>query len=165
MSSGCLMNPSRPVSLQLDIVMSANGDGLSASEIAQAVTGRKMSALSVTEAALARIVKHDPVLNSFTDVTADRARARAHAIDVAIAAGQNAGRRAGVPVAVNDRCDFRGLPPRAGLKINRDLKPSPRDATLIERMEAAGAGFGGAPNMGEYAYHFPGREKPERPRA
>ncbi len=32
-----------------------------------------MPALGVTEAALARIAKHDPVLNSFTDVTADRA--------------------------------------------------------------------------------------------
>src|ERR1700716_2784677 len=150
------MNPSRPVSLQPDIAMTLDRDGLSASEIAQGVTGRKMSALSVTEAALARIVKHDPVLNSFTDVTADRARARAHAIDVAIAAGQNAGPLAGVPFAVKNLFDVQGLPTRAGSKINRDLKPSPRDATLIERMEAAGAVLVGALNMGEYAYDFTG---------
>ncbi len=76
-----------------------------------------MSALRVTEAALARIAKHDPVLNSFTDVTADRARARAHAIDVAIAAGQNAGPLAGVPFAVKNLFDVQGLPTRAGSKI------------------------------------------------
>ena len=82
---------------------------LSASEIAQAVAGRKMSALSVTEAALARIAKHDPMLNSFTDVMADRARAKARAIDAAIAAGQNAGPLAGVPFAVKNLFDVQGL--------------------------------------------------------
>src|SRR6202140_332248 len=85
------MKPSRPVSLQPDPVMTADSDGLSAAEIASAVSGRKVSALSVTEAALARIAKHDSVLNAFTDVTADRARAKARSIDAAIAAGKNAG--------------------------------------------------------------------------
>src|SRR5439155_1119984 len=41
-------------------------------------------------------------------------------------------------------------------KINRDLKPAARDATLIERLEAAGAVLVGALNMGEYAYDFTG---------
>ena len=40
--------------------MTARTDGLSAAEIASAVSGRKLSALGVTEAALARIAKHDP---------------------------------------------------------------------------------------------------------
>src|SRR3981189_1362125 len=163
MNSCSLMKLSRPVSSQPDIAMTVDRDGLSASQIAQGVTGRKMSALSVTEAALARIAKHDPVLNSFTDVTADRARARAHAIDVAIAAGQNAGPLAGVPFAVKNLFDVQGLPTRAGSKINRDLKPSPRDATLIERMEAAGAVMVGALNMGEYAYDFTGENVHDGP--
>ncbi len=63
----------------------------------------------MTEAALARIAKHDPVLNSFTDVTADRARAKARAIDAAIAAGKNAGPLAGVPFAVKNLFDVQGL--------------------------------------------------------
>ena len=144
------------MSLQPEPAMTAGHDGPSASEIAQAVNGRRMSALDVTEAALARIAKHDPVLNSFTDVTADRARAKARAVDAAIAAGKNAGPLAGVPFAVKNLFDVQGLPTRAGSKINRDLKPSPRDATLIERMEAAGAVLVGALNMGEYAYDFTG---------
>jgi len=143
--------------------MSATLDGLSASEIAQAVAGRKISALAVTEAALARIAKHNPVLNAFTDVTADRARAKARAIDAAIAAGKNAGPLAGVPFAAKNLFDVQGLSTRAGSKINRDLKPAPRDATLIERMEAAGAVLVGALNMGEYAYDFTGENVHDGP--
>jgi AtzE family amidohydrolase len=144
------------VSLQPDIAVPANNAFLSAGEIAQAVTARRISAVSVIEAVLARIAEHDPVLNSFTDVTADRARARARAVDAAIAAGQSAGPLAGVPFAVKNLFDVQGLPTRAGSKINRDRAPSPRDATLIERMEAAGAVLVGALNMGEYAYDFTG---------
>src|SRR5258707_10379756 len=150
------MKPSRPVSLQPDPVMTATYDGLWASDIAQAVAGRKISALAVMGAALARIAKLNPVLNAFTDVTADRARAKARAIDAAVAAGKNAGSLAGVPFAVKNLFDVRGLSTRAGSKINRDLDPATRDATLIERMEAAGAVLVGALNMGEYAYDFTG---------
>ena len=143
--------------------MTAATEGLSAAEIASAVSGRKFSALSITEATLARIANHDPVLNSFTDVTADRARAKARSIDAAIAAGKNAGPLAGVPFAVKNLFDVQGLPTRAGSKINRELKPSPRDATLIERIEAAGAVLVGALNMGEYAYDFTGENVHDGP--
>jgi 1-carboxybiuret hydrolase len=151
------------VSLQPEPAMGIGRDGLSASEIAQGVTGRKISAVSVIEAALARIAKHNPVLNAFTDVTADRARAKARAVDAAVAAGQNAGPLAGVPFAVKNLFDVQGLPTRAGSKINRELKPSPRDAILIERMEAAGAVLVGALNMGEYAYDFTGENVHDGP--
>jgi 1-carboxybiuret hydrolase len=143
--------------------MTATLDGLSASEIAQGVTARKISALAVTEAALVRIAKHNPVLNAFTDVTADRARAKARAVDAAVAAGKNAGPLAGVPFAVKNLFDVQGLSTRAGSKINRDLEPAKRDATLIERMEAAGAVLVGALNMGEYAYDFTGENVHDGP--
>ena len=48
------------------------------------------------------------------------------------------------------------MPTRAGSKINRAQAPAARDATLIERLEAAGAVLVGALNMGEYAYDFTG---------
>src|SRR6266699_3636868 len=163
MSSRCRMKPSRPVSLQPDLAMTDTPDDLSASKIAQAVAGGRISAVSVIEAALLRIAKHNPVVNAFTDVTADRARAKARAIDAAVAAGQNAGPLAGVPFAVKNLFDVQGLSTRAGSKINRDLAPSPRDATLIERMEAAGAVLVGALNMGEYAYDFTGENVHDGP--
>lgn len=143
--------------------MTVNTDGMTAEAIAQAVAARRTSALEATEAALARIARHDGVLNSFTDVTADRARAKARAVDAAIAAGQKVGPLAGVPFAVKNLFDVKGLPTRAGSKINRDLKPSSRDATLIERMEAQGAVLVGALNMGEYAYDFTGENVHDGP--
>jgi Asp-tRNA(Asn)/Glu-tRNA(Gln) amidotransferase A subunit family amidase len=94
--------------------MTVNTDGLSAQQIAQAVTGGKLSALEATEAALARIAKHDPVLNSFTDIAADRAREKARAVDAAIAAGQKVGPLAGVPFAVKNLFDVKGFSTRAG---------------------------------------------------
>src|SRR5580658_9047937 len=147
--------PSRPVSSQRDPMRGA-GDGMSALDIAQAVKDKKFAALDAIEAALARIAKHDSVLNSFTDITAERARAKARAVDAAIAAGKNAGPLAGVPFAVKNLFDVQGLPTRAGSKINRDRSAATRDATLVERLEAAGAVLVGALNMGEYAYDFTG---------
>jgi aspartyl-tRNA(Asn)/glutamyl-tRNA(Gln) amidotransferase subunit A len=124
----------------------------SAAEIAAAVTAGRVSAVGVTEAALARIMQRDPVLNSFTDVVADRARKRAAQID----AGKNKGPLAGVPFAVKNLFDVAGLSTRAGSKINRELGPCAHDSPLIERLEAAGAVLVGALNMGEYAYDFTG---------
>ena len=128
----------------------------SASAIADAVSARKVSALDVTNGALARIAANDGKLNAFTDVVADRARTRAAKIDATIAGGGKAGLLAGVPFAVKNLFDVAGLPTRAGSKINRQRVPSERDATLIERLEAAGAVLVGALNMGEYAYDFTG---------
>ena len=67
--------------------------------------GRQVSAAQVTEDALARIMARDPVLNSFTDVLAERARKRAQAIDDARAAKQPLGPLAGVPFAVKNLFD------------------------------------------------------------
>src|SRR5438477_1000628 len=151
------------MSLQPDPAKPAKADALSAAEIASAVQGGKVTALSFIEATLARIARHDPLLNSFTDVTATRARAKARAIDSAIATGKNPGPLAGVPFAVKNLFDVQGLSTRAGSKINRELPPSARDASLIERMEAAGAVLVGALNMGEYAYDFTGENVHDGP--
>jgi aspartyl-tRNA(Asn)/glutamyl-tRNA(Gln) amidotransferase subunit A len=137
-------------------------DWASASEIAAAVT-RGQSALGVVEAALARIARLNPTLNAFTAVTAERARAKAGALDNAHAAGRPLGPLAGVPFAVKNLFDVAGLPTLAGSKINRDLAPAARDATLIERLEAADAVLVGALNMGEYAYDFTGENVHDGP--
>jgi 1-carboxybiuret hydrolase len=129
---------------------------MSATAIAQAVRNKTLSALEATDAVLARIAARNGVLNAFTDVTAERARAKARAVDADIAAGKSVGPLAGVPFAVKNLFDVQGLTTRAGSKINRDHAPASRDATLIERMEAAGAVLVGALNMGEYAYDFTG---------
>jgi aspartyl-tRNA(Asn)/glutamyl-tRNA(Gln) amidotransferase subunit A len=128
----------------------------SAADIADSVASGRRSAQNVIETTVARIRERDPVLNAFTAVTEDRALLRARAIDDARARGEPLGPLAGVPFAVKNLFDVAGLPTLAGSKINRDLPPSARDATLIKRLEAAGAILIGALNMGEYAYDFTG---------
>lgn len=131
-------------------------DWMTAAEIAAAVKDGTTTAIAATEAALARIAKADATLNAFTDIVAERARARAGEIDAALARGDSVGPLAGVPFAVKNLFDVAGLATRAGSKINRDRAPSSHDATLITRLEAAGAVLIGALNMGEYAYDFTG---------
>jgi AtzE family amidohydrolase len=128
----------------------------SAAEIAQAVASGKTTALEVMEAALRRIAERDKALNAFTAVTRERALAKARAIDADRAAGRALGALAGVPFAVKNLFDVAGLTTLAGSKINRDRPPAGGDATLIRRLEEAGAVLVGALNMGEYAYDFTG---------
>jgi aspartyl-tRNA(Asn)/glutamyl-tRNA(Gln) amidotransferase subunit A len=128
----------------------------SASDIAAAVSAGRISARDMVRTVLSRIAAHNPALNAFTDVLAERAMARAGALDAALARGDKLGPLAGVPFAVKNLFDVKGLPTRAGSKINRDRTPAARDATLIERMEDAGAIMVGTLNMGEYAYDFTG---------
>ena len=135
----------------------------SASEIANAVAGGRLSARDATTAALDRIASHNGVLNAFTDVTRDRALAKADAIDAARARGESLGPLAGVPYAVKNLFDVAGLATRAGSKINRDHAPAASDATLISRLDAAGAVLVGALNMGEYAYDFTGENAHDGP--
>ena len=61
-----------------------------------------------------------------------------------------------MPFAVKNLIDIAGLPTLAGSRINRDRPPASADATLVARLEAAGAILVGASNMGEYAYDFTG---------
>jgi aspartyl-tRNA(Asn)/glutamyl-tRNA(Gln) amidotransferase subunit A len=134
----------------------ADSKARAAVDIAGAVRGGVTTAAEVVEAALTVIGQRNPKLNAFTAITAERARARAAAIDKERAQGRRLGPLAGVPFAVKNLYDVKGLTTLAGSKINRDLAPAKRDATLIERLEAAGAVLVGALNMGEYAYDFTG---------
>jgi len=129
---------------------------MSATGIAAAVSSGEIKAADVAEATLSRIAAIDGSVNAFTDITTDRARAEAAAVDAKIAAGKPAGPLAGVPFAVKNLFDVAGLPTRAGSKINRERAPATRDAVLIERLTAAGAVLVGGLNMGEYAYDFTG---------
>ena len=134
-----------------------------AAAVADAVQHGVATATETVAAALDAIKLRNPKLNAFTAVTAERARKRAAAIDEDRAAGRPLGPLAGVPFAVKNLFDVKALPTLAGSKINRERKPATRDATLIERLEAAGAVLVGALNMGEYAYDFTGENVHDGP--
>ena len=134
-----------------------------ASELVRGIADGAWSAEAVIEAALDRIAALDGRVGAFTTVTGDRARAKAGSIDAARRSGRSLGALAGVPFAVKNLFDLEGVTTRAGSKINRDNLPAPRDATLVERLEAQGAICLGALNMGEYAYDFTGENVHDGP--
>ena len=140
----------------LDAAEPASTGLASASEIATAVASGRLTARAVVEASLGRIARIDLRINSVTDVVAERALSRADGLDAARAAGADLGPLAGVPFAVKNLFDVEGLATRAGARINRDRPPALTDATLIQRLEAAGGILVAALNMGEYAYDFTG---------
>jgi aspartyl-tRNA(Asn)/glutamyl-tRNA(Gln) amidotransferase subunit A len=116
-----------------------------------------MSPRAVTDQHLAAITARDGRFNAYTDVTAERALAKADALDAARAAGETLPPLAGAPFAVKNLFDIAGVVTRAGSRINRENVPAAHDATLVTHMEAAGAVLLGGLNMGEYAYDFTGR--------
>src|SRR5690348_15650704 len=118
-----------------------------AADIAAAVIAGRSSAESIVAATFARIRARNPSLNAFTAVTEARALSRARALDQARARRETLPPLAGVPFAVKNLFDIAELATLAGSKINRDAPPATRDATIIRRLEAAGAILVGALNM------------------
>ncbi|MGJ3250923.1 MAG: AtzE family amidohydrolase [Elainellaceae cyanobacterium] len=121
---------------------------------AAAIRQGDTSAVAVMQATLHRIAQSDPALNCFTTLLADQALDSAHAVDRAIAAGDNGGVLAGVPFAVKNLFDIEGISTLAGAKINKEHPPAMRDATAVSALKRAGAVLVGALNMDEYAYGF-----------
>jgi len=122
--------------------------------IADAIRKGERSAREVLNASIDQIQSTDARVNAFTDRTFERAYAKADAIDDARARGAVLPALAGVPFAVKNLFDVRGLPTRAGSKINRTVAPAAQDAFLVQQLEGAGALLVGALNMDEYAYGF-----------
>ena len=135
----------------------------SAEAITAAIVSGDVSAREVVQAAIDRIAARNGSLGAFTDVTAARALKKAEAVDAARAKGDPLGPLAGALFAVKNLFDVAGLPTRAGSKINREGPPAARDATLVARLEAAGAVLLGTLNMGEYAYDFTGQNEHDGP--
>lgn len=122
--------------------------------IATAVRNKVVSAEAVVRATLNQITALDPQLNSFTDVLAEQGITDAIEIDQKIARGLDPGELAGVPFAVKNLFDVKGLKTLAGAKINQDNLPAKQDATAVAALKQAGAVLVGALNMDEYAYGF-----------
>ena len=123
---------------------------LSASEQARRVVDRQVSSVELVRAHLDRIINVDEKLGAFLRVDAERALARAAAIDEAIARGEDPGPLAGVPVAVKDVLVTEGLETTAASRILAGWVP-PYDGTAVARLRAAGAVLLGKLNCDEFA--------------
>lgn len=121
-------------------------------ELAAAVRSGEGAAVEVIAAALERAEASQPAINAFTLIDRDGAMARAEAIDRSVAAGDDPGPLAGVPVAVKDLIDQKGLPTTNGAAFDPHVPD--RSATAVERLEAAGAVIIGRNGLHEWAYGF-----------
>ena len=121
-----------------------------ASELAAAVRTGERSAREALEGYLAVIEAREAELHAFNEVLVDGARAAADAIDTRVAAGDDPGPLAGVPVALKDNLCTRGVPTTCGSRILDRWCP-PYDATVVDRLRAAGAVLVGKTNLDEFA--------------
>ena len=122
----------------------------SALAVAAAVAAGERSAREVLEEHLASIAGRDSEIGAFNLVLADDARAAAARIDDAVAQGERVGPLAGVPVAIKDNMCTRGTPTTCSSRILAGWRP-PYDATVVERLRAAGAVVVGKTNLDEFA--------------
>jgi aspartyl-tRNA(Asn)/glutamyl-tRNA(Gln) amidotransferase subunit A len=122
----------------------------SAIAIAADVRSGRRSARDVLEQHLAQIDARESDVHAFNLVTADAARARADEIDAAVARGDNPGPLAGVPIALKDNLCTRGVPTTCSSRILEGWVP-PYDATVVQRVHAAGAVVVGKTNLDEFA--------------
>jgi len=118
--------------------------------IAAAVRAGERSARDAVDGALAAIEAGDGEIHAFNVVTADVARAAADAVDQRVAAGQDPGPLAGVPVALKDNLCTRGIATTCSSRILEGWQP-PYDATVVQRLAAAGAVAVGKTNLDEFA--------------
>jgi aspartyl-tRNA(Asn)/glutamyl-tRNA(Gln) amidotransferase subunit A len=110
------------------------------------MTADTTSALERVENALSMIAKRDERIGAFLHVDAEGARECARQID----ANDHDGPLAGMPVAIKDNINLINQPTTCGSKILKDFI-SPYNATVVEKLVAAGAVFVGKTNMDEFA--------------
>ncbi len=121
----------------------------SLTELAAGLEGGEFSAVELTQALLDRIAAHNDKLNAFITVTADNALAAAARADAARVAG-NGGALNGLPIIHKDIFCTRGVKTTCGSRMLENFI-SPYDATVVERLAAAGAVVLGKTNMDEFA--------------
>jgi len=118
-------------------------------ELAAGLQAQEFTSVELTQAFLARIAKHDAVLNSFITVTTEQALAQAAAADARLKSG-DAVPLTGIPFAHKDIFCTDGVKTSCGSKI-LDNFIAPYDATVTARFKAAGMVMLGKTNMDEFA--------------
>jgi len=119
-------------------------------ELHQQLVKKERSAVEITQDALERIQALEPKLHSFLCVTAERALEQAGAVDAKIAAGEEIGLLAGIPVGIKDNLCTKGIPTTCASRILENFVP-PYESTATQKLADAGAVMVGKTNLDEFA--------------
>jgi aspartyl-tRNA(Asn)/glutamyl-tRNA(Gln) amidotransferase subunit A len=119
-------------------------------QLRQRLESGSVSASATAEEYYQRIAAKNPTLNAYLSLTRERALAQAARIDELARRGDPLPPLAGIPMGIKDVLLMRGAPSTAGSKILEGYQP-PYDATVVEKLEAAGAVLLGKLNCDEFA--------------
>src|SRR5881227_2580275 len=122
---------------------------LSISEAGNLLQQRKISSVELTQAHLDRIREVEPEVKAFTLVTDELALQQAKEADRRFASGQTLSPLTGIPIAIKDVICTKDIPTTCGSRMLETFKP-PFDATVMERLNAAGIVMVGKTNMDEF---------------
>jgi len=119
-------------------------------ELHHQLVRKERSAVEITQDALNRITQLEPKLHSFLCITTDWALAQAEAVDAKIAAGEEIGLLAGVPIGIKDSICTQGIPTTCASRILENFIP-PYESTVTQRLAEAGAVMVGKTNLDEFS--------------
>jgi Asp-tRNA(Asn)/Glu-tRNA(Gln) amidotransferase A subunit family amidase len=121
---------------------------LSAVEMARQIRERKISALDLAQAHLAKIEQLNPKLNTFVHVDPERVLGEARAAEAALTSGKALGPLHGVPLSIKSCIDVKGMRCESGTRL-RAGRVATQDAPLVTRLRDAGAIVLGVTNTPE----------------
>ncbi len=120
-------------------------------DLAARIQARDISPVEVTRALLERVEQLDKALNAYITVLPEQALQEARTAEQEIMRGDYRGPLHGVPIAVKDLFESKGVKTTAGSRILKDYIP-PADATALARLRQGGAILLGKLNLHEFAY-------------
>jgi len=123
---------------------------LTLTEASARIRSGAVTSLQLVEACLTRIQIYNPKLNAFITVLAEQARTQARLLDTELKSGKSRGPLHGIPIALKDNIDTAGIRTTAASAVFDDRIPK-EDATVAQRLKAAGAVIIGKANLHEFA--------------
>ena len=131
---------------------------LPATEAVKKIRGGEITSVEMVQACLERIEERDDAVQAWAFLDADTVGAQAQALDDHRAAGRPVGPLHGLPVAIKDIIDTKGMPTENGTVLDAGRVPG-ADAVLVSQLKAAGALIMGKTVATELAYFTPGKTR------
>ncbi|HAX90544.1 MAG TPA: Asp-tRNA(Asn)/Glu-tRNA(Gln) amidotransferase GatCAB subunit A, partial [Cyanobacteria bacterium UBA11370] len=119
-------------------------------ELHQQLIKKERSSVEITQEALERIQALEPKLRSFLHITSEYALEQARQVDAKIAAGEEIGLLAGIPIGIKDNMCTKGIPTTCASRILENFVP-PYESTVTQKLKDMGAVMVGKANLDEFA--------------